>query len=34
MGCKSSIREPADVSPHHLGEGVFVFKRDEVAYIS
>ena len=33
MVYESSIREPADVSPHHLGEGVFEFKRDEVAYL-
>jgi hypothetical protein len=32
MSCLTSVREPADAPPHHLGSGTFVFKRGEVIY--
>ena len=32
MSCLVQVQEPADAPPHHLGDGVFVFKRGEVMY--
>ena len=32
MSCLVQVQEPSDAPPHHLGNGIFVFKRGEVMY--
>ena len=32
MSCEANVKEPSEAPPHHLGGGVFVFKRGEIVY--
>ena len=32
MSCEANVKEPSEAPPHHLGGGIFVFKRGEIVY--
>ena len=32
MYCDANVKEPSEAPPHHLGSGIFVFKRGEIVY--
>ena len=32
MSCEAKVKEPSEAPPHHLGGGIFVFKRGEIVY--
>ena len=32
MYCDANVKEPSEAPPHHLGSGIFVFKRGEIDY--
>ena len=32
MSCEANVKEPSEAPPHHLGGGIFVFKRGKIVY--
>ena len=32
LSCEFKMKEPADASPHHIGNGMYIFRRGDVIY--